>query len=85
MHRANEEKYNCGFCGKILKTKLTLVNHVLSHANRRQFECPNCNKIYFTDFDLNCHINIIIYILDTHVIDLCSSKLANKCTLQTHM
>jgi KRAB domain-containing zinc finger protein len=83
-HSNDAKEITCHLCEKTLKHQSYLPTHLLRHMKNSQFECANCDKKYFTEFDLLQHAKNIHHNAN-YICDFCSSKLANKSVLLTHM
>lgn len=49
QNEAPKERLKCDECGKLFKSKPSMIEHLITHTNERPFECWLCHKKY-------CHI-----------------------------
>ena len=57
LHKASEHfkrKFVCNICGKVLKRKQNLINHMLTQHGSHARECPACH-VYFEPKDIHLH------------------------------
>lgn len=57
LHKASEHfkrKFVCNICGKVLKRKENLINHMKTHNSPHAQECPVCH-VYFGPKDFHFH------------------------------
>ena len=54
-----EPKFGCGSCGKMLKTKQSLIAHEREHAGIRPFECNVCGKRFSEKAAVNQHKRLV--------------------------
>ena len=57
LHKASEHfkrKFVCNICGKVLKRKENLINHMKTHSSPYAQECPVCH-VYFGPKDIHLH------------------------------
>ena len=50
--------YDCSICGKQLKSKLSLANHIKIHNGTQPFNCTRCSKKFCSKSLLKAHIRI---------------------------
>ena len=54
-----EPKFGCGSCGKMLKTKQSLVAHEREHAGIRPYECNVCGKQFSDNAAVTQHKRLV--------------------------
>ena len=59
MLRHQEPKFGCTSCGKMLKTKQSLIAHEREHAGIRPFECNVCGKQFSEKAAVNQHKRLV--------------------------
>lgn len=52
----DQQRYLCNYCGKYLKSTLSLDNHIAGHMNLRQFVCDICHKTKNDKSSLRIHM-----------------------------
>ena len=56
LHENSFRKHLCVHCGKILKHKADLIDHIQRHHSDKKFPCQECGKTFSTNKDLLKHI-----------------------------
>ena len=59
MLKHQEPKFGCVTCGKMLKTKQSLIAHEREHAGIRPFECNVCGKQFSDKAAVNQHKRLV--------------------------
>ena len=56
MHSDNVQKHECHHCGKVIKRKGDLANHMKIHlTDTKEFKCDLCGKEFLERKNLNTH------------------------------
>ena len=56
LHENSFRKHLCVHCGKILKHKADLIDHIQRHHSDEKFPCQECGKVSRSNKDLLSHI-----------------------------
>ena len=59
MIKHQEPTFGCGSCGKMLKTKQSLIAHEREHAGIRPYECNVCGKRFSEKAAVNQHKRLV--------------------------
>lgn len=79
-----ERQYQCDICGKILKTRVGLKFHKLSHSIENQVLCSICNKQFPYQAVMKDHIRRI-HTIKSYQCELCNKLFKTKVQLRRHM
>lgn len=77
--------FNCEFCDKVYDTHYKLKQHLLSHANLREFKCDQCDCAYNTKPRLRRHYIYNHTDHPTFDCEVCGWKFREKNNLKRHM
>lgn len=77
--------FNCSFCDKVYDTHYKLKQHLLSHANLREFKCSQCDCAYNTKPRLRRHYIYNHTDHPTFDCEVCGWKFREKNNLKRHM
>ena len=82
----SDEKFECNICGKILKSKANIKNHIMQiHIRKETYICPHCGKISKSKGNLQQHINKIHLQLRPFACTVCPKKFKSAQQNEAHM
>ena len=91
-HESKKYEYNCEKCGKILKNRRNLNDHIKSvheglkiERNKYEYNCEKCGKTFNHKGNLNVHIKSFHEGFRTDPCQICGKDFSNKSKLHQHM
>uniref|UniRef100_A0A336MLW1 CSON001730 protein n=1 Tax=Culicoides sonorensis TaxID=179676 RepID=A0A336MLW1_CULSO len=85
-YKHRSEKQPCPICGKYLKTKWAVTQHIKEQHTPRnmEFECPKCHKLFKSQKNLNNHVIIHDEERRNHECPICKKRFLRKSKLTRH-